>query len=389
VRFGGLPRAFWPVWGGALVNRAGGFVEPFLVLYFAHRGVGTTTIGLLAALTGVGSLVSQPVGGILADRIGRRETIALGMAGAAASFVLLGLAQPLWLLAVAAVLAGGFVDLYRPASSALVADIVHPADRPRAYALQFWVVNAGFALAAGLAGVLAEAGYGLLFAFDGLTCLASAAIVWRGTAGVPRPPRAAGDRGGLGPACGDRVLLAFVGLTAAGACVYFQAYSTLALAMRADGLGPSTYGATVALNGAAIVLVQPIVTPWLLRRRRVAVLASGQALIGLGFGLEGLVASYAGYALPVLVWTAGEIAFQALAGAVVADLAPRALRGRYQGVYGLSFGAAGAVAPVAGAAVLAGPGARALWSGCAAVGVALGAGQIALAPALERRRPSA
>jgi hypothetical protein len=39
--------------------------------------------------------------------------------------------------------------------------------------------------------------------------------------------------------------------------------------------------------------------------------------------------------------------------------------------------------------VLAGPGARALWSGCAAVGVALGAGQIALAPALERRRPSA
>jgi MFS family permease len=312
VRFGGLPRAFWPVWGGALVNRAGGFVEPFLVLYFAHRGVGTTTIGLLAALTGVGSLVSQPVGGILADRIGRRETIALGMAGAAASFVLLGLAQPLWLLAVAAVLAGGFVDLYRPASSALVADIVHPTDRPRAYALQFWVVNAGFALAAGLAGVLAEAGYGLLFAFDGLTCLASAAIVWRGTAGVPRPPRAA---------------------------------STAA--------------------------------------------AWGRPSIGLGFGLEGLVASYAGYALPVLVWTAGEIAFQALAGAVVADLAPRALRGRYQGVYGLSFGAAGAVAPVAGAAVLAGPGARALWSGCAAVGLALGAGQVALAPALERRRPSA
>jgi len=34
---GGLPRSFWALWAGALVNRVGTFVVPFLALYLTQR----------------------------------------------------------------------------------------------------------------------------------------------------------------------------------------------------------------------------------------------------------------------------------------------------------------------------------------------------------------
>ncbi|MGP8303885.1 hypothetical protein ACTPOK_39425 [Streptomyces inhibens] len=46
VRAGGLPDAFWVLWGGSLVNRLGSMVNPFLSLYLTGvRGVSTATPG--------------------------------------------------------------------------------------------------------------------------------------------------------------------------------------------------------------------------------------------------------------------------------------------------------------------------------------------------------
>jgi MFS family permease len=374
------------VFAGTLVNRLGGFVEPFLVLYLAHRGLSTATIGGYAALVGLGGMISQPLGGVLADRIGRRETFAIGMVGAAASFALLGGARAPWLLAVGGFFAGLFIDVYRPASAAIVADVVDPADRVRAYGLIYWVLNAGFAVAAAVAGVLATAGYGLLFAADALTCLAFAAIVWRFVPGDTRPPHHEHDaRGGLAQTLADRTLLAFAALTCMQALVYAQAFSTLPLAMRRDGHGPATYGAVIALNGVMIVLVQPLLLPRLARLARPRVLAGGCLLLAAGFGLEGLTAATLAYALPLLVWTLGEILLSAVGPAVIADLAPAHLRGRYQGVFGLAFGIAFMAGPAVGALLLSGAGARTLFTACAAAAAAAAAGFVALGPRLRAR----
>ena len=100
---GGLPRPFWYVWTGTIVNRLGQFVEPFLALYLVQaRGVSLTTTGLVLAGFGLGAFASQPLGGWLADRYGRRFTMVLGLTSSAAALTLLGVARPLWLIAVAA-----------------------------------------------------------------------------------------------------------------------------------------------------------------------------------------------------------------------------------------------------------------------------------------------
>jgi MFS family permease len=70
--------------------------------------------------------------------------------------------------------------------------------------------------------------------------------------------------------------------------------------------------------------------------------------------------------------------------AVVADLAPSDLRGRYQGANGLAFGLGSFLAPALGALVLQTMGSVAVWLGCLAAGLGVAAGQLAMADALRR-----
>jgi MFS family permease len=384
VRVGGLPRSFWALFAGVAVNRVGGVVEPFLALYLAHRGLDVTTIGAVAALVGVGSLGGQIVGGVAADRLGRKQGLALGMVGAAVGFAGLGAADSVLALAAAGIWVGFFIDFYRPASAALVNDLLEGEARERAYGLLFWVINLGFATAAILAGLLAETGYGWLFAIDALTCVACAAIIWRWVPADTRPAGHAERAGGLIDVLRDRAMLLFCLVSVLQASAYFQAFTTLPLAMRADGLGPALFGAVIAVNGVVIVFGQPLLLPWLARSDRRKTLALGIGIIGLGFGVTGLTPTYLGYALPVVIWSVGEILVNTVGPGMVAALAPDHLRGRYQGVWGTSFSLALIIAPLGGAALLDAAGDRALWSVTAGLCLLAALAVTRIAPAGER-----
>src|SRR5690348_15222246 len=160
---GGLPRAFWWLWVGTLVNRTGAFVLPFMSYYLTESlGRSAAFAGFVAALNAAGAAVSAVVGGVLADRIGRRPTMLGANLGSALMLVALGLSHTAALIVVFSFLAGLAGNASRPATSAMIADLVSPADRTRAYALNFWGINLGFAVAMLAGGVLASHGYLLL-----------------------------------------------------------------------------------------------------------------------------------------------------------------------------------------------------------------------------------
>src|SRR3954452_5861100 len=102
THLGGLPGTFWIMFGGTLVNRMGGMVAAFLVLYLTTRGLPPAQIGLVLAAHGIGSLASQPIGGLLADRVGRRFTLLTGLLATSAALGWVGLAGGLAPLTVAA-----------------------------------------------------------------------------------------------------------------------------------------------------------------------------------------------------------------------------------------------------------------------------------------------
>lgn len=175
----GFPSGFWWLWSSTLVNRLGTFVFPFLTLYLTtSRGYSATGAGLVLSVFGVGSAVGALAGGELTDRVGRRVTMVGGQVATAAATAVLGLVAHAAAIAALAFAVGAASSISRPAVSSMIADLVGPADRLRAFAVNYWAINIGFGLSTVTAGFLAQHGYLWLFLGDAATTLACAMIVW-------------------------------------------------------------------------------------------------------------------------------------------------------------------------------------------------------------------
>jgi MFS family permease len=172
----------------------------------------------------------------------------------------------------------------------------------------------------------------------------------------------------------DRVLIAVCLLTFVFSTVFFQAFVGLPIDMRAHDISASGYAGVIALNAVMIVLLQPFAGEMIRERSRPSVLAAASILLAVGFGMNAWIGSLPAYAVSVAVWTLGEILFSPASMALVADLAPTDLRGRYQGAFALAFTAAFASAPLVSGYALANVGAYWLWTGCLIAGLAVAVG---------------
>lgn len=346
-----LPSLAWVLGACHLVARAGSFVQPMLVLYLTqHQRMTPTAAGAVVAAVGIGDFGSQLLGGWLGDRIGRRKTMLLGFLGTAIALAALGSASATPVIGGTAAGYGLAAGLFRPAGSAAVADL--PAgQRVRAYSLLYWAANLGYAVAATVAGVLASRGYGLLFWLNAVAMLAAALIV---VAAVPETRSAVSrTRRALLPALlADRLMITMTLIHVGCFTLLMQAFATLPLLMTAQRLSSATYGAVLALNGLAIVVLQPVAVAVLAHRNRATVLAASMLLAGLGGGLAAVTQSTAGYAVAVLILSLGQIGLAVQFGATFAALAPADLRSGYMGVASSAWSLGAVLGPMIGTALL-------------------------------------
>jgi MFS family permease len=380
-----LPKLVWALAATHFVGRAGGVVRAFLVLYLTQaQHLSPATAGSVVAAVGLGDIGSQLLGGWLGDRIGRRNTMLAGFIGAAAALTALGSADSLPGIWAAAVGVGLTIELFRPAGSAAVADLPAP-QRIRAFGVLYWAANLGFSVATIAAGILAKYGYGLLFWINVLASLAAALIVWRR---VPetRPAGSVRTRRPLLPVVlRDRLMLAMLALHTGYFTLFLQTFTTLPLLMAAGGLGPAAYGGVLALNGIAVVALQPLAVRWLAGRNGTTVSAASMLLAGLGAGLGAVSTGTAAFAGSVLIWTLGQIGIAVRFGDTFAGLAPAELRGGYLGLASTTWSVGAVLGPLAGTALLQLAGPVVLGAACVVGGIALFAAQRALGPALRRR----
>lgn len=357
---GGLPRVFWWVWVSTLVARTGAFVAPFLSYYLTRSlGHSAAFAGFVAALNAVGAAVSAVVGGVLADRVGRRVTLLGALVASAVALVALGSVHSVALIAVLAFLAGLANNATRPATGAIIADVVPAADRGRAYALNYWAINLGFAVAMVSAGAVAAHSYTLLFIGDAVANLGCAVVVFfkvpetrPALASVAAPGAGPVRAGTLADVLRDRVFLGFLGAVLVGAIIYSQSATVQPIMMGDDGLTPGAYGIVAALNGIMIGVLQLPLTSWIRRYSEGSVLAASSFLMGVGFAVPLLVSAVGHpmgvYSASVVVWTLAEIGTTPPQMALGADLAPVHLRGRYQGMNNLAWSISGVVGPLLG-----------------------------------------
>jgi MFS family permease len=305
------------------------------------------------------------------------------------AMIALGIVREPLLLVAAMFAVGFFTDLYRPAVSAAIIDLV-PADKQtRAFGYIYWAINFGAALAPVAAGLLANVDYFLLFLGDALTTAFFGVIVLMRVPETQAQEVAEAARARtstrVGRALRDPMLLVFVVLSLFVGIIYSQGQVTLPIDMAANGLPPSDYGLAIAVNGALIVLITLQVSRMAQGWPRYLTMAVSALLLGIGFGLTGLASTLAFYAVTVAIWTVGEVIGAAVAPVIVAEMSPPPLRGLYQGIWGSSWGLAFFIGPALGGFVFQNLGSATLWAGTFVLGVLLFFGFLGLSIPARRR----
>ncbi|MFB7917965.1 MDR family MFS transporter [Streptomyces sp. NPDC056061] len=373
----GLPREFWWLWTSTLVNRLGAFVATFMALYLTlDRGYSASYAGLVAALHGLGGVVSSLGAGVMTDRLGRRPTMLIAQTSTAVSVAVLGFMVHPVAIAAVAFLVGMASNASRPAVQAMMADIVRPEDRVRAFSLNYWAINLGFAVSSAGAGFVAEYSYLAGFLGEAAMTLACAVVVFakvpesrpEETAAPGRAARGDVDEVRLSTVLRDGRFMGVVGLSFVIALIFQQGYVGLPVAMGADGFSSSDFGTAVAVNGVLIVVLQIPVTRFIEHRDPRRLLVVSSLLAGYGFGLTAFAGSVAVYALTICVWTVAEIVNSPIQSSLVVRLSPARGRGRYQGMYTMSWSAAALIAPLMSGVVIDRFGAEWLWGACAVLG---------------------
>jgi len=400
-----LPRGVYILCVGTFINRAGSLVIPFLMIYLVKRlnyddVHATRAMGVF----GLGAMIAAVVGGHLADLIGRKTVMLIGLAGSATMMIAFSFVASYGLILAALFGLALLADTYRPAASAMIADLVEPVRRPHAFGLMYVSVNLGFAVAPVVGGILVSYSFKLLFWLDAVTSLAYALIILvtiretlparGGLTEVGANDTAAGETVGVGEAVRivlrDRLFLAFCFATLLIAMVYQQATSTLPLYLQRIGIDAQHYGWIIAVNGVLIVCFQMLITSVVHDRDRFRVLAVSAFVTALGFGSFSVAKTSMHFALGVVVWTVGEMLQSPIVPSVVTDLAPLRLRARYFGLMSMCFSGGNMIAAPIGGEILFHFGGRWLWGICLGVSLA-SAGLYALLrrSAQDRSRASA
>ena len=396
-----LPRAIWTLEVGTFVNFYGsGLAFPFLLIYLHNvRGFGYGTAGLVVATFGVVGVVAGPAVGPLIDRIGGRRTLAAALLVAALGYALMPLVHEPWQAFALATVIGIGSGTFWPSVSVLLTSLTPPEKRHRAFAVQRVALNLGIGLGGLTGGLILASGdpssFTVLFLVDAATFVAMVFV-------LPLVPEPELDEAieverhlGYRTVVKDRVLRSMLGLNVVFIAAGYAPLELLPVfAKNHNGVSERWIGLIFFFDTMALVVAQLPVARLVEGRSRMRMLAVVPASFALcwlivlagGAWLEGTEAALV-FVVAATIFGLASCFHGPTQAALVADLAPPQLRGRYMALSSMSWEIGFVIGPAVGGLVLATE-PLALWPiAAAALGLAVFAvlgNEKRLPPALRR-----
>lgn len=397
----GLPLMFWGLWVTLLILWMGRFVTSFLSMYLvSDMHVSAGVAGTIVSMYGFGGIFGCLYGGALSDRFGRPAMIVIGNLGSAAMLVLLAFIGNPWIMAIALLAYGAISSMPTPAVAAYVSDVVPFRKQKRAYSLQTWAANFGFAIGPIIANQLVKISYALMFYAEAAVLVFATIlmIVFFKEVGLGKRPRgevaparasqsaesAAGNAvehavkqtgksqrpqrfsvwRSYRRACADGALMSMVVLMFLYTLAYYQIVSGLPISMTQIGLGTDEYSSLLTINGGLLCLLQIPAIGLFQRMSNTRVLVLGMSITAVGYAFQIGANSWVAFAIATVLWTLGELGTFPIAATTVANIAPKDVRGTYQGLYNLVWSLSNAFSPLVGGWILNAFGSRVLWICC-------------------------
>lgn len=392
---------FWGLWVTLLILWMGRFVTSFLSMYLvSDMHVSAGMAGTIVSMYGFGGIFGCLYGGALSDRFGRPAMIVIGNLGSAAMLVLLAFIGNPWIMAIALLVYGAISSMPTPAVAAYVSDVVPFRKQKRAYSLQTWAANFGFAIGPIIANQLVKISYALMFYAEAAVLVFATILMIvffkevglgkrpRGEVAPARASQAAESAAGNAVehavkqtgesqrpqrfsvwrsyrrACADGALMSMVVLMFLYTLAYYQIVSGLPISMTQIGLGTDEYSSLLTINGGLLCLLQIPAIGLFQRMSNTRVLVLGMSITAVGYAFQIGANSWVTFAIATVLWTLGELGTFPIAATTVANIAPKDVRGTYQGLYNLVWSLSNAFSPLVGGWILNAFGSRVLWICC-------------------------
>ena len=373
------PRTFWMMVFVNFVDRLGGsLLFPFFVLYLTKKfSIGMTEVGILFAVFSVSSFIGAFPGGALTDRFGRKGIIIFSLIATSVSTLFMGLVNAYQLFVIIAFVSGIFTDIGGPAYEAVFIDVLPQEKRASGFGIRRVAFNLAVVLGPVIGGFVASRSYLALFIIDAVFSTLVAFLVF---ALIPetKPAAAEGEKqestaesfGGYLHVLRDGKFMAFVGASLLAWLVYMNMNTTLGVYLRDNhGVPESGYGWLLSLNAAMVVLFQFPITRRIEQRPPMLMMALGTIFFAIGLGMYGFVSTYWLFAIAMAILTIGEMIAVPIANAVVASFAPDNMRGRYNFIFGNSWGISFAVGLYLAGLIMDNFNPNLLWYFCAVIGM--------------------
>jgi len=164
-----LYREYPPQYGlmitGVVISTAGGsMIWPFLLIYASGKlDLPLSTVAALISINAGTGLISSFIAGSLADRIGRKVVMNFSLTVNGLAYFLLMRADTYPQFVALMIMTGLSNPLYHVGADAMLADMIPPAKRTDAFAINRIANNAAFALGPAIGGFLATRSYELAF----------------------------------------------------------------------------------------------------------------------------------------------------------------------------------------------------------------------------------
>lgn len=348
-----LGRSMWVLLAGILVFHAGWYMllPFFAVLFTTRRGLSPAEVGLVLAVQSLSLLVGSLVGGMLADRLGRKATMVLGLGLRAAGVGLLGLVAGLPAFLGAAAVAGLGGGLYGPACKAAIAMLAEEGNRTTAFSMRSIAANMGTSGGPLLGALPVGGAIPVLFGAAAVLHVALGVVTWAllGEEGALEKQA----RGGLRDMLQDLPFMAFSLVTVLAWALFAQlAISVPLYASRVLGL-EAMIGLVWTVTSLTVIALQYALSRHVLARMHpMTAMAAGVALLGAGLGLVGFTRSFAGLVGAVLVFVVGEMFLLPTVDSTVSLMARGGAVGSYFGIASFAWGLGEGLGNLSGGALM-------------------------------------
>lgn len=360
--------------GEALFNMLFWMYFPFITVYFG-AALGNHIAGILMTVPPIFSIIGSLLGGALADRLGRRPVMLLGASMQTVMFALFALSPSHWIDYAAFIGIGFGGAIYRPASSAMVADLVPVQERRQVFATFTTANNLGAVLGPALGAIFFfQYRQELLWSCSFVLLIYFIAIYFIVHETLPAPPKSVEPTGtgsilrvfkeqwkGYGIIFRDKVFLVYIlaGIFALVTIMQLDLYlavyiidyvpSQTLFSWNGHSLMLSSteiLGWVLGLNGLLFVLFILPVTKWFRNWKERDVFVLSSLLSGVGTFALGLNTNIWFLFFVTIIFTFGEMVRSPVTQSFISRYAPEHARGQYMGADSLQYTIGRLLAPV-------------------------------------------